>query len=128
MVADFFISRAGADAGWGLWIAQTLTDAGYKVRIQDWHIVAGMNFKVQMGTEIKDCERTLPVLSPAYQGSDDCTLEWTTADTYKPSRLLPICVANVEDHTVMRPLVYIDLRRLDEENARIRLLVEIRKA
>ena len=63
--ADFFISRAGADANWAVWIARQLESAGYTTLFQDRDFLPGQSWVAQMEAGAAGT-RTLAVLSPDY--------------------------------------------------------------
>ena len=40
---DFFVSYTSEDRRWAEWVASQLEDAGYRVLVQAWDMVAGSN-------------------------------------------------------------------------------------
>lgn len=97
---DFFISYISKDRAWAEWIALQLEDAGYSTIIQAWDMRPGSNFVVEMDEATKQAERTLLVLSTAYQASEYTHIEWATALQSDPSgkkkRVLPVRIEQCE--------------------------------
>lgn len=106
---DFFVSYTGADTAWAEWIAWQLTEAGYAVMIQAWHLRPGMNFLALMRQALDTCQRTVAVVSKAYldqstHGSDEWTAAFTHDDPH--SSLLLVLVEPVtlpHPHRLPRP-------------------------
>jgi tetratricopeptide (TPR) repeat protein len=123
---DFFISYTQADRAWAEWIAWTLEEAGYTVKVQAWDFPAGSNFVVEMHRAAAGAERTLAVLSPDYLKSLFGMAEWTAALAQDPTgekgKLLPVRVREVDPDGLLAAIVYIDLIGLTEPAARERLL------
>jgi len=78
-VKDFFISYTGADCRWAEWIAWCLEQDGYTVIIQAWDFPAGSNFVYEMDNALKEAERVVAELSPAYLTSKYALTEWAGA-------------------------------------------------
>ncbi len=93
---DFFISYTSADRPWAEWIAWTLEEAGYQVRVQAWDFGAGSNFVLAMDDAARVSRRTVAVLSPAFFESEFAGAEWAAAfradPTGKDRKLLPVRV------------------------------------
>ncbi|GAC1629905.1 MAG: hypothetical protein NVS4B9_21960 [Ktedonobacteraceae bacterium] len=96
-----------------------LEDAGYSTIIQAWDIRPGSNFVVEMDEAAKQAERTLLVLSAAYQSSEYTRIEWTAALRGDPSgkkkRVLPVQIEECDVEELLGPIVYIDLVKQDEQ-------------
>jgi tetratricopeptide (TPR) repeat protein len=123
--ADFFVSRAGADARWAQWIAWQLEAAGYAVIVQDWDFQPGSNFMADIRRALDAADTTIGVYSPAYFATPFTQDEWTAAlVTHEPGevRFLPVRIADVDIPRLLQPIVYVDLVGLDEPAARSRLL------
>jgi hypothetical protein len=83
---NFFISYTGADDAWAQWIAWQLEATGYTTTVQAWDSRPGMNFLAWMNQAATQAERTLVVLSPAYEQAEGFTVpEWTAAMHKDPS-------------------------------------------
>lgn len=126
---DFFISYAndGDDRQWAEWIAATLTDAGYECRLQAWDFVPGSNFVLAMNEYVRDAERVVMVLSPAYlAGRPMVDAEWSAKfieDADGKGRLLiPVRVSPCDVRGLLGPRVYVDLVGKTETDARRDLL------
>ena len=78
---EFFVSRAGPDAGAAQRIAHILEDAGRRVVIQDWDF-KNHAFMERMHAALTSGARTVALLSPDYLARDHCAAEWqnTIAD------------------------------------------------
>ena len=125
---DFFISYNRADRTWAEWIAWHLEAEGYSVVIQAWDFRPGGNFVLDMQSAT-GAERTIAVLSPDYLTSEFTAPEWAAAfaqdPTGKESKLLPVRVRECELKGLLRPIVYIDLLKLDEAAAKRTLLAGV---
>ncbi|WP_007514500.1 FxSxx-COOH system tetratricopeptide repeat protein [Pseudofrankia saprophytica] len=68
---DFLVSYAPpeVDRQWAEWIAWELTSAGYQVWIEAWDVPAGALRVGAVDQAVRRAERTVVVLSPAYDGS-----------------------------------------------------------
>jgi tetratricopeptide (TPR) repeat protein len=129
---SFFISYTGADAAWAQWIAWQLEAAGYTTLIQAWDSRPGMNFLAWMNQAATQAERTLVLLSPAYQHAEGFTVpEWTAAMHEDPGGskglVVPVRVAEAAGSGLLGPLGWIDLVGLDEDRARAALLEGVRR-
>jgi hypothetical protein len=119
---DFFISYTAADKGWAEWIAWQLEKARYTVRIQAWDSRPGNDFAVWMDQAVRDAERILVVLSPAYEQATSFTMpEWSAALGRDPSGqlgvLLPVRVVDFVPGGLFRTRSYIDLVEQDKPEA-----------
>lgn len=75
-------------------------------------------------------DRTLALVSAAYLASPYCTDEWTGAFLHDPdgrNRLLQVWMEECELPRLLRAQVYIDLASLPREQARARLLAEVKR-
>jgi tetratricopeptide (TPR) repeat protein len=129
---DFFISYNKEDRKWAEWIAWQLETAGYTTVVQAWDFLAGGNFVLQMDEATKQAKRTIAVLSPDYLTSLFTQPEWAAAfagdPTGKQSKLLLVRVRECELEGLLKQIVYIDLLRLNELEARNKLLAGIRRS
>lgn len=129
-MADFFISRTGSDSRWAQWIAFVLEEAGYSAIVQDWDFQPGANFVLEMDRGIRDCERIVLVLSPAYLDAVYTKPEWAAGLAKDPHgvkrTLLPIRVEECVPEGLLGQTVYLDLVGLGEDEARKRLLLATR--
>ena len=116
---DFFISYTGADRRWAEWIAWCLEQDGYTVIIQAWDFPAGSNFVYEMDKALKEAQRVVAVLSPAYLTSEYAFTEWAVAFRGDPQGkerlLLPVRVEECQVEGLLGPLVYCDLVGSDEK-------------
>ncbi|MGH3159847.1 MAG: FxSxx-COOH system tetratricopeptide repeat protein, partial [Streptosporangiaceae bacterium] len=128
---DFFISHTGADRAWAEWVAWQLAEAGYTVELDVWDWAAGRNFVTAMSDALERCDRVVALFSTAYfDRSRYTTEEWSVAALHLPgvdeSRLVPVRVEEVVPQAipaVLRPLLFLDVFGLAEEQAR-RVLLE----
>jgi hypothetical protein len=125
-VKDFFISYNSADQQWAEWIAWTLEEAGYEVKIQAWDFRPGSNFVLEMQTAAKEAERTIAVLSPDYLDTRYPQPEWAAAFAKDPTGekgiLVPIRVRTCNLEGLVPQIIYIDLLDLEERTAKETLL------
>ncbi len=123
---NFFISYTGKDKPWAEWIAAQLDAAGYTFFFQAWDFRPGSNFVVEMDQAAKLADRTLLVLSAAYQQSGFARSEWAAAFRLDPTgskrQLLPVRIEACELDGLLAQIGYIDLVGYDVEQARERLL------
>ena len=130
--ADFFISRAGADAGYAAVIGKILEDAHYNVILQDWDF-ADKNFVERMHDALIRAERVILLLSPEYLKSPYCTAEWVNAIAGDPlnrgSRLILFRVRECAPEGMLKGLAYRDLLPLRDHASRLReyILDAVRK-
>jgi tetratricopeptide (TPR) repeat protein len=127
---EFFISYAGADRAWAEWIAWQLEAAGHTTRLQAWDFQAGSDFVHQMEQALRDAERLILVLSPAYRASQFGEAEWRPIFTKDPSGelglLVPLRVQECDPPELLRARVFVDLVGLPELEAAERLLAAVR--
>ncbi|OHV43435.1 toll/interleukin-1 receptor domain-containing protein [Pseudofrankia sp. BMG5.36] len=123
---DYFISYTGADLAWAEWIAWQLEATGHTTLIQAWDFGPGAHFVTEMHRASQAAERTIAVLSTAYQRSDHAEAEWQAAWGANPSgemrRLLVFRVEDCDRPRLLRQLVTVDLFGLDHDAARDQLL------
>ena len=128
--ADFFVSYTGADERWAQWMAWHLEQAGYSTRLMAWDFRPGADFVREMNQALKECQRTLIVLSPSYLKSAYCLPEWTNTfgddPTGEQCKLLPVRIADCSPGGLLKTRIYIDLIGLDEPAAREKLLAGVR--
>jgi len=131
MARDFFISRAGADEKWGKWIAKELTEAHYTVVLQDWDFRPGQDFVAQMDSAMRTCDRTIAVLSRAYDQALFTVPEWTYAIARDPTgrnaTLVPVRIEEFVPEGIFKSRIFIDLVGLEPDEARKRLLEGIER-
>jgi hypothetical protein len=127
---DFFISYTKVDVAWAEWIAWQLEAAGYTTVIQAWDFRPGSNFVLEMDRASREAEQTIAVLSPSYLDAAYTHPEWALAFVRDPKGekglLLPVRVLDCQLRGLLAEVVYIDLVGLDEEDAKNRLLAEVR--
>jgi len=125
---DFFISYNAADKNWAEWIAAGLEKHGFSTVFQGWDFGPGVNFVLEMDRALKECERVILVLSPAYLGSVYTQPEWAGAFVWDPKgtrRLLfPIRVLPCEPEGLLKAIVYSDLVGLKRGAALKKLIAD----
>ena len=109
----FFISRAGEDAEFARWVADTLEDAGFTTILQDYDFQAGDSFIHRMNEALEAAEQVIALLSPAYLAKEFTRMELYSA--IAKGRLVPVRIAPCEIPQVMNHLVYIDLPGKDRD-------------
>ena len=129
---DFFVSYTQADRAWAEWIAWQLEEDGYRVLIQAWDMVSGVNWAHLMQEGIRGASRTIAVLSAAYLESVFGTAEWEAAWRGDPlgeqRKLLVFQVAECDRPGLLGGVVSVDLSGTDQAAARVRIRAEIRGA
>jgi tetratricopeptide (TPR) repeat protein len=128
---DFFVSYNGKDRAWAEWIAWELEEAGYSVVIQAWDFRPSGNFVLEMQKASSEAERTIAVLSPNYLGALFTQPEWAAAFAQDPTGekgiLVPVRVLPCELQGLWKPIIYIDLVKKNEEEARKLLLAGVKQ-
>ena len=123
---DFFISYTQADVARAKWIADTLEQAGYTTVLQARDMPPGSNFILEMHRAASRTDRTIAVLSKAYQASEYGESEWAAALAKDPTgadrKLVPVRVEDCEPEGLFRAIVYVDLVGLTPERATSALL------
>src|SRR5258708_3543680 len=125
---NFFISRAGEDREWGVWIAQVLKEAGHETFLQDEDILAGQSFPDRERHGLEKADHVIAVLSPDYFAKSHTMAEFESAWAPDPQgKKRPLIPIRVRDCNIPKPystLVYVDIRERDE-NAKQKLLAAI---
>ena len=120
---SFFISRAGEDAEWGLWIAEVLREAGYEYFLQDHHIDTGHSFVERIREAMEKVQHVIAVLSPDYLAKEHTMAELDTAYALDPTgtkrMLIMVRVRPCEIPKFYRRLVYLDLTGKTEQSKRM---------
>ncbi len=120
---DFFISRAGADAGVADQIGHILEDAGYSVILQQWDF-ANRNFMERMHAALESGARVIALISPEYLKSEHCMAEALNAIGHDPlnklARLIVMRVAECTPGGLFTALAYWDLLPLRGNPALLR--------
>jgi hypothetical protein len=129
---DFFISYNKADRAYAEWIAWQLEEKGkYQVILQAWDFLAGGNFVVEMLNAAEQAHCTIAVLSPEYLTALFTKPEWAAAFVEDPTGekgiLMPVRVRECKIPKLLKSLIYIDLVGLETEQARERLLAEVKR-
>jgi KaiC/GvpD/RAD55 family RecA-like ATPase len=129
---DFFISYTRADEAWAVWIAWQLEQEGYTVVVQPWDFRPGSDFGLEMQRAVTSTERTLVVVSPAYQQATFPQSEWVVAFGRDPAgdrgTLVPVRVADFSPEGIFLTRTYIDLVGLDAGAARDALLNGVKRS
>jgi tetratricopeptide (TPR) repeat protein len=129
---DLFVSYTQADRAWAEWIAWQLEEDGYRVLIQAWDMVPGVNWAHLMQEGIRGTGRTVAVLSASYLESVFATAEWEAAWRGDPlgeqRRLLVFRVAACDRPGLLGGVVSMDLFGVDEAAARGRIRSAVRGA
>ncbi len=129
---DFFISRAPVDREWAIWVGWHLEEAGYRVLLEDWYLVPGMNRQAFFENGIVGSARTIAIVSSAYlrsgQGGTDWRAAWGADLAGTDRKLIPIRVADCRPPDPLGSVVFIDLFGLAAGAARVELVTQVRAA
>src|SRR5882762_4106915 len=127
---DFFISYNKADRLWASGIGDWLDQAGYTTIIQERDFAAGSNFMSEMHSALQNARRLLLILSPDFLGAKFPEAEWTAALASDPTgesrTVVPVRVRECQPTGLLKPIVYIDLVGLNADEARKKLLDDLR--
>jgi hypothetical protein len=122
---SFFISRAGEDQAWGLWVAEVLREAGYEYFLQDHHMGLGDNIFERTREKLEKSRHIIAVFSPDYLRKEHTRREMNAGcarDAGGTQRsLLIVRVRECEIPIDLAALVYLDLRERDEQAKRMLL-------
>ena len=109
---DFFISRAGADKEFALWLGAVLKACGRSYVLQDEHF-GHQDFMGAMGKALKSNARIIAVYSPDYFASEHCLLEAQASLVDDPSndrqQLIPLRLRPCMPYGVLKAIVFTDL-------------------
>src|SRR5215470_1921748 len=121
-----FISYNRADRDWAEWIAGTIETSGYKSIIQAWDFRPGENFVLRMQQATAEADITIAVLSEAYLKAEFTQPEWAAAFAQDPTgekrQLIPVRVSPCSLRGLLKPIIYIDLVNLGEQDAQRALI------
>jgi hypothetical protein len=110
--ADFFISRAGADKAFALWLAQLIRAKGKTTLLQD-EDFGHKSFMAQMGDALEGGARVIAILSPDYLASNYCIKEANGALHGDPNnrlrRLAPFRLRPCAPSGMLHDIPYCDL-------------------
>jgi len=121
----FFISRAGEDHEWSVWVAGVLEEAEHKYFLQDHHIKPGNSFAHEEREAMELCDHVIALLSPDYFAKEHPMAEfesaWARDPLGKKRLLIPVRVRDCDIPKLYSPIVYLDLRVQDEAAKRMLL-------
>jgi len=124
---DFFISRAGADKGAAELIGEIVREAGLTPFYQDGDF-GHANFLLRM-EQGYESSRLVAILSPDYQQSDYCRVEYSHHLGKDPAnlkgRLILLRVANYHPWGNLQNLAYTDLVPVLTDRAALRRVVRV---
>jgi len=110
--ADFFISRAGADKAFAIWLAQLIRAQGKTTLLQD-EDFGHESFMAQMHDALEGGARVLAVLTPDYLASEHCIKEANGALAGDPNnrkrRLVPFRLRPCAPSGMLHDIPYCDL-------------------
>jgi hypothetical protein len=126
MPVNFFISYTQLDQRWAEWIEWTLDQAGFTTVVQFLDMRPGTHFPIGMDDAVRTANRTIAVLSSAYEKSAYASVEWTSIFVQDPTgakqKLVPVRVEDYQPSGILASIVYIDLVGVTEPTANQRLL------
>jgi len=118
----FFISRAGEDKEWGLWIADVLREAEFDYFLQDDHMHLGDSIVERTRQELEICDHVIAALSPDYLAKPHTMRELNAAVMRDPRGvkrvLMVVQVSDCPIPTDISHLVYLPLRVRDDQAKR----------
>src|ERR1039457_5414910 len=113
----FFISRAGEDREWGVWVAKVLKEEGHQTFLQDDDIQVGNSFPDWEKDGMEQADHLIARLSPDYLRKEHTMAElnsaWARDPQGKNRLLIPVRVRECEIPEIYAPIVYMDLRERD---------------
>src|ERR1700730_17680008 len=121
-----FISYNRADRDWAEWIAGAIDRGGYQPIIQAWDFRPGQNFVLRMQQATTEANITIAVLSGAYLKAEFTRRYRATAFAQDPTgekrQLIPVRATACSLPGLLKPIIYVDLVSLGEEDAERALL------
>lgn len=127
---DFFISYNKADRVIAITINAWLQDAGFSTICQAIDFTPGANFVLEMDKALKECEKTLLILSPDYLAAPFPQTEWAATFAQDPTgekrKLFPVRVRACELQGILATVVYLDLVGLTLEQMEEKLIAELK--
>jgi tetratricopeptide (TPR) repeat protein len=117
---DVFISYAGGDMQWAVWLDFVLRDAGYATSLQEYDFTPGDSFPRAIHEALIASRIVACLLSPAYLASRWCSEEWQTALTKR--KLFPVRIADCNPDGLLTIQAYVDAVGLSEGEAEKRIL------
>jgi hypothetical protein len=125
-LADFFISRAGADAPFAEAIGHIIENDGHRVVLQQWDF-ANRNFMERMHAALSSGARVIALLSNEYLASKHCEAEWQNAIAADPlntnARLIVLRVNECTPRGLLTALAYWDLVPIRDRSDLVRDVV-----
>jgi WD40 repeat protein len=125
-----FLSVAGPDAAWGERIDERLRAAGLQVEYYRRSFPVGTNFIKEINSALASCDCMVALLSPGYCDPRSwVTEEWQAAlqiAKRRPGFLVPFLIEQCQLPPLLGPLNYVNLTQLNEEDAEVRLLEELK--
>lgn len=119
---EYFISYNRRDVLWAEWIAWTIEDIGFRVRIQVWDFLPGKAWPQEMQVAVTESAAVVCVLSPDFLKSSFASSEWQAFfadDPIGEKRLiLPIRVRECRPDGLLKGRIYVDLVGKDRDEAR----------
>lgn len=131
---DYFISRRGASSEVAKEVADVLIEAGYSVRVQDYHFVSGTNFIAAMHDALKRCRHFIALLSADYEESAFTGAEWTgflavTSLAGGGRRFIPLRVEDYRPDGLLAVYQYTDLVGVyDPDERKNRILAAVQSS
>jgi hypothetical protein len=123
---QIFIGYNRADRDWAEWIAGTIETAGYKAIVQAWDFRPGENFVLRKQQATAEANITIAVLSEAYLKAEFTQPEWAVGFAHDPRgekrQLIPVRVSPCSLQGLLKPIIYIDLVNLGEQDAQRALI------
>ncbi|MGJ5628126.1 toll/interleukin-1 receptor domain-containing protein [Nostoc sp. CALU 1950] len=118
---DFFISYSTVDRKWATWIAWVLEEANYSVVLDVWDFRSGENFALKMQEAAVKTKKTIAILSQNYLEGLYTKSEWAAAFADDPQgenrKLIPIRIEKCELVGLHKPIIYVDIVGLPEQDA-----------
>jgi tetratricopeptide (TPR) repeat protein len=125
---DFFISYTSRDVAWAEWIAWQLESVGRRVVVQAWDFRPGSDFVHKMDQAVRDADRLIIVLSPAYVQSEFAEAEWRPFFTRDRSgergTIVQVRVGDIAPSGVLESRVYVDLFDITDAAAAREILLK----
>lgn len=122
---DVFISYAGRDKQWAVWLDFVLREAGYATRLQEYDFTPGESFPRAIHEALIASRFVVCLLSPAYLDSRWCGEEWQTALTKR--KLFPVRIADCKPDGLLAIHAFVDAAGLAEGEAEKRILEGLAK-
>lgn len=122
---NFFISYSHVDKQWAEWISDFLEQEGYSTFLGNCDLKVGDNFVSIIQEYIEKTDKLIAVFSPSYFSSTFCQVEVSAMLAKNKNGIIPVKVSYTQPIAELENMLYVDLYKINEAEAKKRLLTAI---